>query len=46
MSAKGLNVNPQNCIGIEDASAGIDAINSANMFSVGVGNYENLKKQI
>ncbi|EOE7230215.1 beta-phosphoglucomutase [Clostridioides difficile] len=44
MSAKGLNVNPQNCIGIEDASAGIDAINSANMFSVGVGNYENLKK--
>lgn len=44
MSAKGLGVNPKNCIGIEDASAGIDAINSANMFSVGVGDYKNLKK--
>lgn len=44
MSAKGLGVNPKNCIGIEDASAGIDAINSANMFSVGVGDYKNLKE--
>ncbi|UWD46930.1 beta-phosphoglucomutase [Clostridioides difficile] len=44
MSAKGLGVNPKNCIGIEDASAGIDAINSANMFSIGVGDYKNLKK--
>ena len=37
MAAKGLNVNPVNCIGIEDASAGIKAINTANMYSVGVG---------
>ncbi|MGL5346208.1 MAG: beta-phosphoglucomutase [Peptostreptococcaceae bacterium] len=38
MAAKGLNVNPINCIGIEDASAGIQSINTANMYSVGVGN--------
>ncbi|MGL6107137.1 beta-phosphoglucomutase [Romboutsia sp.] len=37
MAAEGLNVNPLNCIGIEDASAGIEAINLSNMYSVGVG---------
>ena len=30
------------CIGIEDAAAGIEAINKANMFSVGVGSVEHL----
>ena len=30
------------CIGIEDAAAGIEAINKANMFSVGVGLKEHL----
>lgn len=44
MAAKGLNVNPKNCIGIEDASAGIDSINEASMYSVGVGDFETLKK--
>lgn len=37
MAADGLNVNPLYCIGVEDASAGVEAINSANMYSVGVG---------
>ncbi|WP_427136886.1 beta-phosphoglucomutase [Psychrobacillus psychrodurans] len=32
------------CIGIEDAAAGIEAINKANMFSVGVGSVENLSQ--
>lgn len=36
-AAKAINVNPKNCIGIEDAVAGIKSINSANMFSVGIG---------
>ncbi len=44
MAAKGLNVNPINCIGVEDASAGIDAINDAKMYSVGVGDKEILNK--
>ncbi|MBO3445630.1 beta-phosphoglucomutase [Clostridium sp. CCUG 7971] len=44
MAAKGLSVNPKNCIGIEDASAGIESINKAGMYSVGVGNFEILKK--
>ncbi|WP_314141489.1 beta-phosphoglucomutase [Buttiauxella noackiae] len=33
----GLGVQPENCIGIEDAQAGIAAINSSGMLSVGVG---------
>ncbi|ATZ30464.1 TPA: beta-phosphoglucomutase [Escherichia coli] len=33
----GLGVPPQACIGIEDAQAGIDAINSSGMRSVGIG---------
>ncbi len=37
MAAEGLNVNPVNCIGVEDASAGVEAINTAGMYSVGVG---------
>lgn len=44
MAANGLNVDPLNCIGIEDAMAGIDAINSANMYSVGVGDKDALNK--
>ena len=35
--AEGLGVVPENCIGVEDAVAGISAINSANMFAVGIG---------
>lgn len=33
----GLGVRPQNCIGIEDAQAGIAAINGCGMASVGIG---------
>ena len=33
----GLDCVPANCIGIEDAQAGIDAINASNMLSVGIG---------
>ncbi|EMF0719404.1 beta-phosphoglucomutase [Citrobacter freundii] len=33
----GLGVDPQHCIGIEDAQAGIDAINACGMLSVGIG---------
>lgn len=33
----GLGVDPQQCIGIEDAQAGVDAINACGMLSVGIG---------
>ncbi|MET6677893.1 beta-phosphoglucomutase [Citrobacter amalonaticus] len=36
-ACNGLNVHPQACIGIEDAQAGIDAINACGMRSVGIG---------
>ncbi|WP_374722438.1 beta-phosphoglucomutase [Peribacillus tepidiphilus] len=39
-AAKQLGVKPEQCIGIEDAASGVDAINSAGMFSVGVGDHE------
>jgi len=35
--AHGLQVAPKNCIGVEDAVAGVSAIKSANMFAVGIG---------
>lgn len=37
IGAKKLNVNPENCIVIEDAIAGIQAANTANMMSIGIG---------
>lgn len=36
-ACNGLHVSPQACIGIEDAQAGIDAINACGMRSVGIG---------
>ena len=36
-AAQNLGVEPANCIGVEDAQAGIQAINAAGMMSVGVG---------
>lgn len=36
-ACNGLHVSPQACIGIEDAQAGIDAINASGMRSVGIG---------
>ncbi|MFA9398918.1 MAG: beta-phosphoglucomutase [Clostridiaceae bacterium] len=43
MAAEGLGINPEECIGVEDAEAGIEAINSAKMFSVGVGDTKRMK---
>ena len=41
-TARVLGVAPQNCLGIEDASAGIAAIRSAGMTSFGVGSPQHL----
>lgn len=35
--AKAFDIAPSNCIGIEDAAAGVAAIKSAGMFAVGIG---------
>lgn len=37
LAARGLNVLPQHCIGVEDAQAGIEAINRAGMKAIGIG---------
>ncbi|TNK95034.1 hypothetical protein DKP74_06675 [Fructilactobacillus sanfranciscensis] len=37
-------VNPEQCAGIEDAKAGVDAINAANEISIGIGNKDILKQ--
>lgn len=37
IGAKKLNVNPTNCIVVEDAIAGVQAANEANMVSIGIG---------
>ena len=39
LAAEMLRVPIRNCVGVEDAQAGVDAINSAGMFSIGVGEY-------
>ncbi|WP_088067356.1 beta-phosphoglucomutase [Gottfriedia luciferensis] len=36
-AAAAINAKPENCIGIEDAAAGVNAIQSAGMFAVGIG---------
>ncbi len=36
-AAEGLNLSVYQCVGIEDARSGIEAINSAKMFSIGIG---------
>lgn len=41
-AAEQLNVSAAGCVGIEDAQAGVEAIKSADMFAVGVG--QSLKK--
>ena len=43
MALNGLNVEAKNCIGIEDAYSGIEAINTSGMYSVGVGDKKTLK---
>lgn len=42
-AAELLGLTPEECIGIEDAEAGIESINRAKMFSVGVGNAASMK---
>ena len=42
--AKLLKLNPEQCAGIEDAKAGVDAINAANEISIGIGNEDILKQ--
>ena len=37
-----MNIPYSECIGLEDAAVGVEAINKANMFSVGVGALEHL----
>jgi len=41
-AADALGVPYEECIGVEDAPAGVEAINRAGMFSVGVGSKESL----
>lgn len=43
-AAKLLKLNPEQCAGIEDAKAGVDAINAANEISIGIGNKDILKQ--
>ncbi|MCC0782479.1 beta-phosphoglucomutase [Clostridioides sp. ES-S-0108-01] len=40
--AKLMNLNPKECIGVEDSEAGVIAINDSNMLSIGIGSEENL----
>lgn len=36
-AAEAIGVDPEKCIGVEDAQAGVIAINEANMFSIAIG---------
>jgi beta-phosphoglucomutase len=42
IAAKKLNIEPEHCIVIEDAVAGVTAANSANMLSIGIGEQDTL----
>ncbi len=44
IGAKKLNLKPENCIVFEDAIAGIEAANKANMISVGIGDKNTLSE--
>ena len=44
IAAKKLNKDPHDCIVIEDAQAGIQAANNANMISIGIGDKKILKE--
>ncbi|UMB55158.1 beta-phosphoglucomutase [Lutibacter sp. A64] len=44
IGAKKLNMKPENCIVVEDAIAGVEAANTANMVSIGIGDAELLKE--
>lgn len=42
-AAEGLSLPVAECVGIEDAEAGVESIKSADMFAVGVGQPESMK---
>ena len=42
IGAKKLNLQPEHCVVFEDAIAGIEAANKANMISIGIGNEKTL----
>jgi beta-phosphoglucomutase len=44
IAAKKMNLSPSNCIVFEDAVAGIEAANAANMISIGIGDKELLSQ--
>ncbi len=44
IAAKQLGVTPENCVVFEDAVAGIEAANNANMISIGIGDENVLNK--
>lgn len=44
LAAEGLGLSPEDCIGIEDAAAGIKAIHAAGMKAVGIGNVRALRE--
>lgn len=46
LAAKGLGVAPEHCIGVEDALAGIEAINRAGMKAIGIGDAQVLSGAI
>ncbi len=41
-AAEAISVSPENCIGIEDAAAGVTAIHDAGMYSIGIGDEKTL----
>lgn len=41
-AAKGLGLEPGECIGVEDAAAGIASIKSAGMYAIGIGRAQDL----
>lgn len=43
-AARELNVEVKNCVGIEDAEAGVQSIKSAGMFAIGVGSPKAMAK--
>lgn len=43
LGAQGVGLTPANTVGFEDAAAGVQAINAAKMFSVGIGDDKILK---
>ena len=44
IAAQKLGVDPEDCIVIEDAIAGIEAANNAGMISIGIGDSNTLSK--